>query len=210
MSASEIDIANLALSIIGADSIRSFEETNKRARMCKNFYCTTRNYLLSRFDWTFARRYKELSKVTLPPGTTPPGMKTYMLPADCSCPRDLHPPGGIVSWSVSGNTLLTKVNKAGLYYTGICTDTSMFSGTFVSLVGLGMAVRLCGPVAQNTTLTNTLYKQFLSEIRECTETDANTGNDFRAPSDDPTLDSFVTGNPLGEGNLAIGLGIEWE
>ena len=55
---SKIGICNLALAHLGADSIRSFEETNKRARMADVFFDQVRDYLLSKFDWPFFRMRK--------------------------------------------------------------------------------------------------------------------------------------------------------
>lgn len=193
MPYSKIDICNLALASLGADAIRSFDEKNKRARMSSNFFNATRDYLLTRFDWSFARRFTLLKEVVLLPNEhVPVGTRVYELPLDCRTPRDLHPPGSRDAWMISQNKLYT--NKTGdiyLYYTAQEVDTALYTDTFSNLMALGIAVRMSPAITQDKALTKLIYEQYQQEQRDCWETDANIGEDYRAHDEDPNNDTFV-------------------
>ena len=197
MSYSKVAIANLALATLGADAIRSFDEKNKRARMCSNFFDSTRDYLLAKFDWPFARGFKKLNEVELPDDEiAPEGMKVYQLPNECRTPRDVHPPGSKDPWSIAGDKLYTNIGRdVYLYYTIQEVNTALFSDTFVSLLALGMAVRMAPAITQDKNLSKNLYEQYRTEQLESWESDANIGEDYRMHDEDPNNDTFV--NPGG-------------
>lgn len=196
MAYSEVDICNHALGLLGADAIRSFDENNKRARQCKKFYDATRDYLYALFDWPFARGFKNLNELDLSAEDVPEGEQGFQLPHDCMVPRDIHPRGNPVAWTISKDRLFTKVSTVGLYYTTREEDTSLFSSPFMHILSLGIAVKLCPPITQDKELTKSLYAQFKQDLRDCQEADANIGNDYRMFDEDPDNDSFVTGEKV--------------
>ena len=109
MPSSKIHICNIALASLGAQSIRSFDEDNKAARMCDTFFDSTRDYLLSKFDWPFARAMAKLQAIDTSAETLPPGYTAYGLPNDCRTPRDILPPGSRQSWELIGDRIYTEV-----------------------------------------------------------------------------------------------------
>lgn len=196
MPISKVEICNVALAMLGADPIRSFEEKNKRARMAEIFFDFTRDYLLSRFDWPFARKFVKLqplaesSDLTIPEGKT-----AYQLPNDCHTPRDLHPPGSKDKWYIMGDVLLCDIEpeQAGvyLYYTAKTVDMNIYPHTFCNLLSLGLAVKLCAPISQDKPLQRALIEQFAAEQMNVWESEANVGEDYRAHDEDPNNDTFV-------------------
>lgn len=194
MSNSKISICNLALAALGEDAIRSFDEANKRARMCSVFYDQARDYLLSKFDWPFARMLASLQPVVLDEDEVPDGEYAYQLPADCLTPRDLYPKGSRGYWRIAGNALfcsLTEDDDVRLYYTKRVTDTILFSDTFVALLYLLIAVRISPAITQDKGVTRAMKEQYEIEVREAWESDANIGNDYRSYDEDPENDTFV-------------------
>ena len=199
MAHSEVSICNLALGSLGSAPIRSFYEDNKRSRMCKTFYDATRDYLLAKFDWPFSRGFKNLNQLSLEDEDTPEGEVAFQLPSDCQTPRDVHPRGSSTPWRVAGQRLYTTMSSVGLYYTKTEANTAVYSNTFANLLALGISVRLCIPLVQDKDLAKSLYSQYINEMKECWESDANIGNDYRMFDENPENDSFVTGEPLGIG-----------
>ena len=189
MSMSKIQICNLALASLGEESIRSFDEGNKRARLCDVFYNITRDYLLSKFDWPFARTFKYLNEVIIE-HEIPEGLRVFQLPADCETPRDVHPLGTAQKWYIQGDKLYTRLERAGLYYTKRETNISLFTSTFSNFLSIGLAVRLCAPITQDKQLAQDLTKQYRLMQTETWESDANIGNTWE-PDDYPHNDSFV-------------------
>ena len=197
MTVSKIGICNIALAMLGADSIRAFDENNKRSRLCDVFFESTRDYLLSKFDWPFARKLVEL--MPLDPVamkiTVPSGQYAYQLPADCKTPRDILPRGSRTSWAVYGQMVYCNIVPSSeaviLRYTMQATDSSIYTNTFVNLLALGLAVKLCPAITQDKKLTTALMDQFNVEQANAWESDANVGEDYREPDELPENDTFV-------------------
>lgn len=207
MSVSKIGICNIALAMLGADSIRAFDENNKRSRLCDVFFETTRDYLLSKFDWPFARKLTELQ--ALDPVamdiTVPIGQYAYQLPSDCKTPRDILPRGSRTPWSVIGTMVYCRIPPDSepviLKYTVQAVDSSIYTNTFINLLALGLAVKLCPALTQDKKLTTALMDQFNVEQANAWESDANIGEDYREPDETPENDTFVNVDGFYDPNL---------
>ena len=185
----------MALAMLGADSIRNFNEPNKRARMCDVFFEITKNYLLT-FDWPFARKYVELQEVDTTSMTVPENMYVFKLPNDCKQPRDVAPRGTNDKWEVKGNHVYTTLSTGVyLHYTAKADDASKYTDSFANLLAMGLAVRLAPSITQDKELTRALKEDYRIAQLEAWETEANVGNYYREPDEDPNNDSFV--NPDG-------------
>lgn len=197
MTTSKIGICNQALAAIGEDSIRDFSDGNKRARMCDVFYDVTRDYILSQFDWPFARRQKVLQKLAEPQDWTPDGVYSYALPVDCHQPLDLWPEGSMQNFEVRGEELYCENDvevsqiPVVLVYTSVALDPTKFSSQFSQLLAMALAVRICPSITQDKELTKTLFEQYKMTMREAWGTDANIGNKHLHNDDNPAYDSFV-------------------
>ena len=156
------------------------------------------------FDWPFARRFAKLqpldNEITIGGITTerlvPEGMFAYQLPSDCHNPRDLHPRGSKEPWDVMEDVFYCEIDPESgadvlLYYTAAEVDVSKYSRTFANLLALGLAVKMCPSVTQDKGLAAQLGEQFVGEQRDAWESDANIGNNYREPDEDPNNDSFV-------------------
>lgn len=202
MAKSKVEICNVALALLGAASIRDFNEDNKRARMCDAFYDFTRDYLLSKFDWPFARRLVKLQQVVIT-DPVPDGWYVYQLPADCATPRDIQPSGSRDKWYIAGKQLYCQ-QSADVYlrYTRYETNSAFYSDPFCNILALGTAVKLCIPLTQDKALSRELATLFTFDLNEAMENEANIGSEYREADNDPNLDTFVTSGGNG--------GAEWE
>lgn len=194
MAYSKVDIVNLALATLGADSIRSFADQNKRARMGEVFYDYTRSYLLNKFDWSFARSFATLAAIDSDALgiEVPEGQYAYALPSDCLVVRCMHPKSKRISWEIFGKYLYTpKDSNVQIYYTRLETSSQMYSEAFSNVLALGIAVRMSPSITQDKQLTNALFSQYKTEVYDAWESDANIGNTYRAKGNDPDNDAFV-------------------
>lgn len=200
MSVSKIGICNIALAMLGAESIRSFDENNKRARMSDVFFDSTRDYLLTKFDWPFARKLAELQPLDADTMgvTVPLGYYLYQLPYDCKTPRDVLPSGSRNEWSIMSNMLYCRrppeeLDECPLIlkYTRVVSDTTVYSDTFVNLLALGIAVKMSPAITQDKPLTAALMDQFNVEQLNAWESDANIGSEYRMADETPENDTFV-------------------
>jgi len=176
--------------MLGAKSIRSFDEDNTRARLCDVFYDHVKWYCLTKFDWSCARAFailKENINVEVPEG-----LHAYALPANCAAVRDLAPRGSRDKWEVIGTSLFCfKVSEVGIYYTRKDVAESQFTAPLTNLISLGLAVRLAPTVAKDKAITDALFKQYKVQLSDDWETDANIGTFYPEPDNNPNLDTFV-------------------
>jgi len=190
MAYSKINICNMALAALGADPIRSFSESNKRAKQCEIFYDLVRDYLLFKFDWGFARGFKKLQR--LEDIDTPEGTYAFGLPADCKIVRDLYPRGSKQWWDILNGAFICRVTEgAQIYYTRNVETPTQFSDAFAYLLSLLLAVKLAPSIARSSSTTKALYEQYMREEVDAWEADASQSNDYRPADEDPERDTFV-------------------
>lgn len=195
MGTSKIDICNVALNLIGENRIRSFDEDNIRARMCDRLYDSSRNYLMSLFDWPFCRAFKGLQVLDMPEADVPTGYIPYQIPSDCVTAIDVHPKGTNIRWFQSGEILYVACTNAQLYYTVRIENSKKFSEQFTNLISEHLASRLCMPIKKDKTFAKELYGVYNSSLNTAQAIEANIGSEYREADERPEKDSFV--NPDG-------------
>lgn len=198
MASARVDICNVALALLGQTAIRSTNEDNTRARLSSALFDFTRDYLLTKIDWAFARKYAKLQALDQDAHTVPEDRYVYGLPSDCHIVRDLAPQGSKDPWSVMGRYFYCKKSTDDdvyIYYTAKITEVALYSPAFNELLALGLAIKLCAPLTQDKKLFSALREQYMLEQNSAWETDTNIGSDYRAADEDPNNDSFV--NPGG-------------
>lgn len=195
MAHSEVSICNLALSILGADGIRSFEENNKRARLSKNSYDAARDFLLAKYDWSFSRNLLELQQVAEDDPNVevgiPDGYYLYKLPSDTIVPRDIWPRDSKLKWEVYGKYIMTTVDPVYLYYSRLVTDVGEFNQPFIEAVSYMIAARMAHPITQDVKLGREYKAEARQAIIESIALDANIGSEYRRLDENPDFDSFV-------------------
>lgn len=191
MVKSKVELCNVSLGLLGASPIRDFVEDNKRARQCELFYDVTREELLSKFDWTFARKLCKLNQVVIemPIAATD---RAFQLPADCLTPRNIEPIGTRFRWTIFGSVLVTdKVGDVILRYTRLEDNVIMYPSTFRNLLIAGTAVKMCMSITQDKALFRSLVEAYDNMKAELHEVDANIGNEYLTYDNDYNNDSYV-------------------
>ena len=199
---SAVDICNMALAMVGGKMIRSLDEDNKRARLCNVFYPMTRDYLLARFDWPFARKIRVLRQLTDEDlvryainldTDIPEGWYAYAKPSDCLAARDIEPPGNREKWmEMKGCIMVPKPPEVevSLRYTAENNNTGDYSMQFISMLSIGVASYLApAMVGAETPLTQTLLQRWMAEQAIGFGDDANIG-EVPDPDGNPRLDTF--------------------
>ena len=154
MATSEISICNIALSLVGSDTIRSFTENNTRAGVCKNLYDPETLYLLSEHDWTFARRFSTINKLEDP--KVPSGWDGFAKPSDCLTPRSIDQNPSTKTWEVFGDVIATPCTEKStrdLRYTSNNVTVNLFSQSFVQLLSYSLASKLAMALAKDKTMS---------------------------------------------------------
>lgn len=197
---SEVSICNIALAYIGEDSIRSLDELNTRASLCRAMYPIVRDELLTCMDWTFARKTALLKQID---EENYEGA-VFSLPSDCLTPLNILPrfqertkftvEAGRIVLNDTDSTE-TFPDDVYLKYTAKVTNTNLFTATFSNLLALDIAVRICMPLTSDEKLLSILENRLLRRRQEVEAEDANRGDEYRYVDEDPDTDTFV--NPIG-------------
>jgi len=198
---SEVEIVNYALGALGKEAIREFS-TNETdpitGRLTKRMYDITRDSIISKHDWSFARGTVYLNKVE---GITHPEGTLYALPSDCFVPRRIGPRlGAPATWHVeSGNVVIPTAlivangNQPILRYTKFVSTTANFKPYFVEALYYEISAILCMPLTRDVKLAQALVKQAGIKLLEAKLVDSNVGNGDDHVSQDLIYDTFITG-----------------
>lgn len=160
--ASEVDIANLALSHLGdSATVASLNppEGSAQAEHCARFYPIARDSLLEMHSWGFATKRVVLALLT---NTWPEWRFAYACPTGAinllavlaaDAPNDYslgstYTPQEFSSETADDGTsiILTDVENATLRYIARVTDTSKFSPLFVDSLAWLLASHMAGPI----------------------------------------------------------------
>lgn len=164
--ASEVEICNMALSMIGDSKIAARSDENDRARACDLHFDDTRDDLLRAHKWNFALKRDELVQDATPEFEW---TYSYALPSDClrviSLEED-YP--GQIKYAVENNLLLCDESAVSIVYIAQITTTGSFDSMFTYCLVAKLALTLAFALTkQNTTVEamNSLYRDRLAEAR---------------------------------------------
>ena len=173
---SDVDVCNIGLSHLGARAqIASISppDGSVEAGYCARFYPIARREMIEGASWSFAKTRIALAGAT---NTSTLWDYAYALPSDCITPLrvlqlrylsaagllwpinsyvtdydwrrydDLFSERGSADFEIESGVLRTNEPEAVLLYKRDVTDTSKFSPTFTSALGMLVASYLAGPI----------------------------------------------------------------
>lgn len=197
--ASDVEIANRALSKIGEYRITSFDDDSKPSRAIKSAFEFVRDSEFRTHRWHFTKK-----RITLPAMSTTPTFGwdyQYQLPSDYLqvIQVGLYDPvvnmedyrtTGKREWEIeAGNVLLTNSEAPlALRYVARVTDTTRWDAAFNEAFACRLAMEICEELTQSTTKKESArqdYKQTIS--------DAIRANAIELPPQSIQDDSWVIG-----------------
>jgi hypothetical protein len=178
--ASDVDISNTALSLIGADAVVSSispPDGSIESGHCARFYPLARKAMMELGDWSFVKTRVLLAEIT---NVSQIWTYAYASPADCiNALRILRPDATTNSISMSdpfgslypqvpsyfiaidesagapfeldGGVIRTNQPDATLIYSHDVVDTTKFPGSFVLALSYMLASYLAGPIIKGMT-----------------------------------------------------------
>jgi hypothetical protein len=190
---SDVEICNIALARLGAESIRAFDENHKNARLCQTNYEHVRNVIMEGHDWNFAADYVPLALLA---GEAHPRFSiVYALPSGCLYPKDLLDQAGSISsrtqWEMYSNKIATNLENAWLRFTKLEIATGFFPHHFVEAIVSQMAADLAPAVVQDKKLYKDLLGVAIARLTTAQAKDAEVGVDYRTRDESPDKDTFV-------------------
>jgi hypothetical protein len=154
------DIVNQALGLLGESAISGYDENLPVARAARAHYETTRDSLLRRHRWNFARKRAELSQLSEAPAFG--FAHKYALPSDCLRVLQLNGLSALeceADFEIEGLELLTDADTAKIVYVARIADPSKWDSLFVEAFIYKLGAALAIQVADS------LQKQQILESR---------------------------------------------
>ena len=175
---SEEDIANSALTLLGAKPILSLTQTDSvAAAMCNRHLPLVRDAVQRGFPWKCVRH-----RATLAKDATDPDWgwdHRYLLPAEPNyCLRvwkmkeeeDAGTP-----WTVEGRYLLTDSDTCSIMYLQRVKDPNLWDALLQSAIAARLASEIAYKVTGSKTLVETMFQAYKLKKREAQFTDSQEG-----------------------------------
>jgi len=185
--ASRIDIANAALSKIGAARISSFDEGSREANAVKARYDSLKLAELQRNLWTFSIRRAQLAADS----STPAFGRSYQyqLPADYLRKAPLDPfrsdyPDDAL---FEGRLLLTdSAAPINVRYVSSTVEEESFDPLFAEALAARLAMELCEELTQSSSKRQSLASDYLFHVSQARST-----NSIQSGPRAPEIDEWV-------------------
>ncbi len=168
MTTTSIDIANRALILLGGREITSFMDNTNEARIAKNLYQSTRDYVLRAYPWASLKKREELAELADKPIS---GFQhQYQLPGDSIRVLEVHSSGKIKpsDWEVNGDRVLCDAKPLSIVYLAGNLPESKYSTQLVQALVYRLASEMSYAMTGNNTAQgnfSALFGQVLEEAR---------------------------------------------
>lgn len=169
--ASNVQIANLGLIKIGADTIASLTDPSKNAKLCAAVFEVCREQLLRSHPWNFATKRVKLSPLTDAPAFD--YNYQFSLPSDCL--RVIRIGDTDPEFKVEGRRLLTNERLINLLYISDVTDPNQFDSLFQECLALKISAEISYAVTGQVGLKQDLLTQLDSMLKKAAQVDAQEG-----------------------------------
>lgn len=180
--ASIASICNVALGMIGEESIGLITEDTPGATACNVFWETSRDATLAGMHWSFCTKRVELSQSS----TTPDFGWSYQYPL----PSDLLEPitineGTEAQWAIEEANLLTNESEVELLYSAKITDVAKWSALFIDAFATRLAADIVPRVKRDFGLQQKLMQLFDYKLSKAQSWDSSRRYDVQQYDQDP-------------------------
>ncbi len=158
--ASEVDIVNNALILLGELTIIAISATTKAGRIFLNIYDGKRDWLLREYEWKFATR-----RVTLAPDVATPDFefdKQFTLPADYLKFIEIYP--NTIKYRLEKNKILCNETVLYIKYTQRITDPNEYDSSFKEAFAALLARESCFSITDSNTKYSKMDEAFEDRV----------------------------------------------
>lgn len=186
--ASQVDICNSALSLLGDDiDLVSITDNTKQGKYCKLAWDSCVESILRAYPWGFAVKRYSLAKTTETPVFGYGNIFVY--PSDCLRIVKID---GNWSYTVEGNRIYSEADTFNFWGIYKVKDTSIFSSDFVRCLIYLLASEICLPICGRDDLKKQLYEQYMVLVEQ-----AKTSNSFESSPRSYTVHGLIDSREIG-------------
>ncbi len=171
--ASEVDIINSSLNMVGASNIISRGEDSKSARITNQRYDYVRDSVLRAHPWNCAVTRRILTSDTDTPAFQYENQ--FTLPTDPYCLRVLGLDYLDIDFQVEGRKIVSDEDTINLRYIARVTDPNEYDQLLIEAIAARLAADTSFALVQSTSLTNSMFALYESKLSEARFVDATEG-----------------------------------
>lgn len=189
--ASLVSIANLALTVLGADRITSLADNSENARRITAIYDACLEDVLRAHPWNFAIIRQQLSLLS----TTPVFGYQYefQLPGDCLRVIEVSDGTNLIEdFTIEGRKLLSSKDSVSIKYIGNITDPNQYTSQFIFVFSSRLASEIAYAVTNNKSTAELALQTYMQRLQNAKETDAQESNSVNViDQDDWTINQRI-------------------
>ena len=171
--ASEVDICNSALNMIGASNIIALTEDSRAGRVCNQRYEFVRDAVFRAHPWNCL-----IKRTSLAADTESPAFEytsQHSLPSDPYCLRVLRPEDPDVTYRIEGRKLLSDATPFKMIYVARVTDPNQYDLLLTETIAARLAADISYALVNSAVLSNMLQSMYNEKLSEARFVDATEG-----------------------------------
>lgn len=167
-----VEICNLALVSLGADTIMDMDENTESARKLKAIYVLVLKDLLRAHPWNFSSERASLAQLV----ESPPFGFTYyyQLPSGCLRAVEVNE-NPKINFVVEGRKLLCDEGTVNLKYIAYEEDPTKYDANFVALFAARLAAEVAYVITNSRTATKDRWDIYFAMVKTARSSDAQEG-----------------------------------
>lgn len=192
--ASDVDICNSALNMIGASNIVSLTEDSRAARVCNQRYEFVRDAVSRAHPWNCLVR-----RASIAADADSPAFEfeyQFTLPNDPYCLRVIRPQDIDTIYRVEGRKVLANATPFKFIYIARVTDPNEYDQLFIETIAARLAADISYALVNSATLTASLFDLYNQKLSEARFVDATEGTPDNIVNQDRSLfvesDMFIS------------------
>ena len=171
--ASDVDICNSALNMIGASNIVALTEDSRAARVCNQRFEFVRDATFRAHPWNCLLRRTSMAAESETPAFEFTSQHT--LPSDPYCLRVLRPEDPDTVYRVEGRKLLSNTTPFKMIYVARVTDPNEYDQLLLETLAARLASDISYALVNSASLTAQLYQLYEQKLSEARFVDATEG-----------------------------------
>ena len=169
MAASDIEIINRSLALLGIESITSLSDNSKQASIARVLFDDTRAAVFRSHPWNCLTK-----RASLPKDVTAPVYgynNRFVLPADFLRLLEVENPTQVM-FQLERRHILADEDVMNIKYTSLVTDVTQYDTLLVDTLASRVAADLAQPLLQSTSAMEQMWQMYELKLREAKFVDA--------------------------------------
>jgi len=171
--ASDVDICNSALNMIGASNIISLTEDSRAARVCNQRYTSVRDAVFRAHPWNCL-----IARAEIAADATAPAFEfehQHTLPNDPYCLRVIRPQDTDTVFRIEGRKVLCNTTPFKFIFVSRVTDPNEYDQLLIEALAARLAADISYALVNSAALTQSLSAMYDAKLSEARFVDATEG-----------------------------------